>query len=355
MPKGFFPVQDTGLIQGLSQAAAATSYEAMARYQQDLAAVILKDPDVVSLSSFIGVDGSNLTLNTGRFLVNLRPREDRTADASQIIRRLHARGGRRAGRGALPPAGAGPDDRDRDRGDAVPVRARDPRTRTISALGRRASSTRLRQLPQLADVASDPQPGGLSAYVTIDRATAARFGITAATIDNALYDAFGQRIVSTIFSQSNQYRVILEADPSLQTSLDALGSIYLPSATATGGQVPLSAIATVEERQAPLQINHLGQFPAITVSFNVAQGASLGEAVAAIRAAERDIGLPAGCSRASRGRRSPSRRRSPTSCCSSWRRSSRCISSWACSTRATSTRSRSSRPCPRPASGRCSP
>jgi multidrug efflux pump len=291
VPKGFFPVQDTGLIQGLSQAAPATSYEAMARYQQDLAAVILKDPDVVSLSSFIGVDGSNLTLNTGRFLVNLRPREDRTADASQIIRRLTREAAGVPGVALyLQPV----QDLTIETGTGATQYRFVLESANPDDLGTWSSRLveRLRQLPQLADVASEPQPGGLSAYVTIDRATAARFGITAATIDNALYDAFGQRIVSTIFGQSNQYRVILEADPSLQTSLDALGSVYLPSATATGGQVPLSAIATVEERQAPLQINHLGQFPSVTVSFNVAQGASLGEAVAAIRAAERDIGLP---------------------------------------------------------------
>src|SRR4051794_26948212 len=293
VPKGFFPVQDTGLIQGLSQAAPATSYEAMARYQQDLAAVILKDPDVVSLSSFIGVDGSNLTLNTGRFLVNLRPREDRTADASQIIRRLTREAAGVPGVALyLQPV----QDLTIETGTGATQYRFVLESANPDDLGTWSSRLveRLRQLPQLADVASEPQPGGLSAYVTIDRATAARFGITAATIDNALYDAFGQRIVSTIFGQSNQYRVILEADPSLQTSLDALGSVYLPSATATGGQVPLSAIAAVEERQAPLQINHLGQFPAVTVSFNVAQGASLGEAVAAIRAAEPDIGLPTG-------------------------------------------------------------
>jgi multidrug efflux pump len=152
---------------------------------------------------------------------------------------------------------------------------------------------RLQQIPQLEDVSSNFAENGLSAYVQIDRPTAARFGITPATVDNALYDSFGQRIVSTIFTQTNQYRVILEVDPELQQSLSSLGSIYLPSSTAAGGQVPLSAISRVEEQTAPLQIDHLGQFPSTTVSFNLAPGASLGEAVDAIKAAEQEIGMPA--------------------------------------------------------------
>ena len=151
---------------------------------------------------------------------------------------------------------------------------------------------RLRRIPLLDDVSTSYTQSGLAAYVQIDRATAARFGITPATIDNALYDAFGQRIVSTIFTQSNQYRVILEADPGMQQSLESLGSIYLPSSTARNGQVPLSAIAAVVEQSAPLSISHLGQFPAATISFNLAPGASLGEAVDAIREAQRELGLP---------------------------------------------------------------
>ena len=150
----------------------------------------------------------------------------------------------------------------------------------------------LRTIPALTDVASDLQQTGLSAYITIDRPTAARFGITPATIDNALYDAFGQRIISTIFAQSNQYRVVLEADPTLQRSVTSLSRIYLPSSTSSTGQVPLSAIATISVRNSPLLVNHLGQFPATTVSFNLAPGASLGAAVTAIQQAERDVGLP---------------------------------------------------------------
>jgi multidrug efflux pump len=291
-PKGFFPVQDTGLIQGISEAEPSVSFEAMAQRQQALAAAILKDPDVVSLSSFIGVDGTNSTLNTGRFLINLKPRDERRTSASDVIRRL--------GRETQDVAG-------------ISLYMQPVQDLTIDATVSRSQyqfvledanpnefSTwvpklieRLQQLPQLEDVSSNYAENGLSAYIQIDRPTAARFGITPATVDNALYDSFGQRIVSTIFTQSNQYRVILEADPDLQKSLSSLGQIYLPSSTATNGQVPLSAIAQVEEQTAPLEINHLGQFPSTTVSFNLAPGASLGEAVDAIKQAEQEIGMPA--------------------------------------------------------------
>ncbi len=292
IPKGFFPVQDTGLIQGISEAEPSVSFEAMAQRQQALAAAILKDPDVVSLSSFIGVDGTNSTLNTGRFLINLKPRDERRTSASDVIRRL---------------------ERETQDVSGIALYMQPVQDLTIDATVSRSQyqfvledanpnefSTwvpklleRLQQLPQLEDVSSNYAENGLSAYIQIDRPTAARFGITPATVDNALYDSFGQRIVSTIFTQSNQYRVILEADPDLQKSLSSLGQIYLPSSTATNGQVPLSAIAKVEEQTAPLEINHLGQFPSTTVSFNLAQGASLGEAVDAIKQVEQEIGMPA--------------------------------------------------------------
>jgi multidrug efflux pump len=292
IPKGFFPVQDTGLIQGISEAEPSVSFEAMAQRQQALGAAILKDPDVVSLSSFIGVDGTNSTLNTGRFLINLKPRDERRTSASDVIRRL---------------------ERETQDVAGISLYMQPVQDLTIDATVSRSQyqfvledanpnefSTwvpklleRLQQLPQLEDVSSNYAENGLSAYIQIDRPTAARFGITPATVDNALYDSFGQRIVSTIFTQSNQYRVILEADPDLQKSLSSLGQIYLPSSTATNGQVPLSAITQVEEQTAPLEINHLGQFPSTTVSFNLAQSASLGEAVDAIRQAEQEIGMPA--------------------------------------------------------------
>ncbi len=292
IPKGFFPIQDTGLIQGISEAPQSISYVAMAERQQALAAAILRDPDVDSLSSFIGVDGTNTTLNSGRFLINLKPHDSRQFSASDIIRRLQQETADVSGISLyMQPVqdltidttvsrtqyqfvleSANPDD--------------------LAAWAPKLVE-RMSQLPFFENVASDQEERGLSAYLTIDRDTAGRFGITPATIDNALYDSFGQRIISTIFTQSNQYRVILEADPSMQSSLSALSSIYLPSSTAAGGQVPLSVVAKLSERSAPLKINHLGQFPATNVSFNLASGASLGDAVPAVKQAERDIGMPA--------------------------------------------------------------
>src|SRR6516164_528071 len=292
IPKGFFPVQDTGLIQGISEAEPSVSFEAMAQRQQALAAAILRDPDVVSLSSFIGVDGTNTTLNTGRLLINLKPRDQRRASASDVIRRL---------------------ERETQDVTGITLYMQPVQDLTIDATVSRSQYQfvledanpsefakwvpklleRLKQIPQIEDVASNYVENGLSAYIVIDRPTAGRFGITPATVDNALYDSFGQRIVSTIFTQTNQYRVILEADPALQKSLGSLDSLYLPSSTATNGQVPLSAIAQVQEQTAPLEVNHLGQFPSTNVSFNLAPGASLGEAVAAIKQAEQEIGMPA--------------------------------------------------------------
>jgi len=292
IPKGFFPVQDTGLIQGISEAEPSVSFEAMAQRQQALAAAILKDPDVVSLSSFIGVDGTNSTLNTGRFLINLKPRDERRTTASDVIRRLERETQDVAGISLyMQPVQDLTIDATVSRSQYQFV-LEDANPNEFSAWVPKLLQ-RLQQLPQLEDVSSNYAENGLSAYIQIDRPTAARFGITPATVDNALYDSFGQRIVSTIFTQSNQYRVILEADPDLQKSLNSLGQIYLPSSTATNGQVPLSAIAQVQEQTAPLEINHLGQFPSTTVSFNLAQGASLGEAVDAIKQAEQEIGLPA--------------------------------------------------------------
>jgi multidrug efflux pump len=291
IPKGFFPVQDTGLIQAITEAPQSVSFGDMALRQERIAAAILKDKDVVSLSSFIGVDGSNITLNSGRMLINLKPVDDRSANASQVIRRLQRETQDVTGISLyMQPV------QDLSIDDTV------SRTQYQFALEDANPDEfniwvpklvdRLQQLPQIEDVASDQENQGLAAYLTIDRDTAGRFGITPATVDNALYDSFGQRIVSTIFTQSNQYRVILQADSSLMASLDSLGSIYLPSSTAVGGQVPLSALVKVSERTSPLSIDHLGQFPATTVSFNLAQGAALGNAVDAIKKAEVDIGMP---------------------------------------------------------------
>jgi multidrug efflux pump len=291
IPKGFFPVQDTGLIQGISVADPSVSFAAMAARQQQLAAAILKDPDVVSLSSYIGVDGTNTTLNSGRLLINLKPRSDRSITASDVIRRLQRETADVTGIALyMQPV------------QDLTIDATVSRTQYQFSLedANPAEFTiwipkllaRLQKIPQIEDVASDFEENGLSAYITIDRATASRFGITPATVDNALYDAFGQRIVSTIFTQSNQYRVILEADPALQQTLASLDSLYLPSSTAASGQVPLSAIVKVTQQTAPLAINHLAQFPSTMISFNLAPGASLGDAVDAIKAAEGEIGLP---------------------------------------------------------------
>jgi multidrug efflux pump len=289
IPKGFFPDQDTGLIQGVSEAGESISYAAMADRQQALAAAILTDPDVQSLSSFIGVDGNNVTLNSGRFLINLKPRDQRASNVADVIRRLQSETAGIAGITLyMQPVQDLTLDTTVSRtqyqftlesADAVALSTWTPKLLAL-----------LRQQPELADVVSNQEDNGLAAYVTIDRDSAARLGISVGTVDNALYDAFGQRIVSTIFTQSNQYRVILEADPASYRTVESLSSIYVPSAA--GGQVPLSAIVKVDVETRPLLINHLAQFPATTVSFNLASGASLGAAVAAIENAERTVGLP---------------------------------------------------------------
>ena len=290
IPKGFFPEQDTGLIQGVSEASQSISYAGMADRQQALAVAILTDPDVASLSSFIGVDGNNVTLNSGRFLINLKPREQRTTRVADVIRRLRAETADVAGVTLyMQPV------QDLTLDNTV---SRTQYQFTMESADAAALATwtpkllaALRQLPDLADVVSNQEDNGLAAYVTIDRDSAARLGISVGTVDNALYDAFGQRIVSTIFTQSNQYRVILEADPQSYRTVDSLASLYVPSAA--GGQVPLSAIVKVDVENRPLLINHLAQFPATTVSFNLAPNASLGAAVTAIESAERGIGIPA--------------------------------------------------------------
>ena len=289
VPKGFFPDQDTGLIQGISVATQSISYPAMAERQQALAAAVLKDPDVVSLSSFIGVDGSNVTLNSGRFLINLKPRDQRTATALQIIQRLQQEVAGVPGITLyMQPAQDLTLDNTVSRTQYQFTLQDADATRLATWTPKLVAALRAR--PELADVVSDQENDGLAAYITIDRDTAARLGVSVGTVDNVLYDAFGQRIVSTIFTQSNQYRVIVEADPKTYDSIDSLQSLYVPSAA--GGQVPLSAIAKVEVQQKPLVITHLAQFPAATVSFNLAPGASLGAAVDAITAVEQSLGMP---------------------------------------------------------------
>ena len=296
IPKGFFPVQDTGLIQGISEADQTVSYAAMTQRQEQLAQIVLKDPDVVSLTSFIGVDGTNTTLNSGRFLINLKPKDERSTSASDIIRRLNVATANVAGiRLYMQPVQDLTIDSTISKTQYQFV-LEDANAAELATWAPKIVQA-LRQLPELEDVASNAENSGLSAYITVDRDTAARFGITMATVDNALYDAYGQRIVTTIFTQTNQYRVILEAQPDLQTTLSSLSAIYLPSSTAGAasngrGQVPLTSIATVSERISPLEIDHLGQFPAVTISFNVAPDDALGGAVTAIQQAEQNLGLP---------------------------------------------------------------
>jgi len=292
VPKGFFPVQDTGALQGITVADQGISYAGMAARQGALAAALLQDPDVASLSSIVGVDGANNTTpNTGRLSINLVAQDARDSKATAIIERLNQRAATVPGITlALQPV----QDLTIDTSVTAAqyqfsLQASDP-----AALGVWVPRivSRLQQLPTLSGVTSSRQDAGSSLFVTLDRATAGRYGVTPATLDNALYDAFGQRIVSTIFTQASQYRVILEAEPSLAIGPAALNRIYLPSSTSANGQVPLSAVATVTEQRAPLQIDHIGQFDAATISFNVAPGHALGEAVGAIDGAVAALQLP---------------------------------------------------------------
>src|SRR5438034_118372 len=299
VPKGFFPVQDTGVIQGISEAQQSVSFAAMAERQQALAKVVLRDPAVESLSSFIGVDGTNVTLTSGRMLINLKPLSVRKIHASDIIRRLQPELAKIPGITLyMQPV------------QDLTIEDRISRTQyqyTLEAADGALLDEwvpklieRLNALPELTDIASDLQNQGLQAYVDIDRDSAGRLGITPAAIDTALYNAFGQRLISTIYTQATQYRVVLEVKPEFRGGPDALKDIYV--APASGGpQVPLSSIAQFSTGTAPLAINHIGQFPAVTISFNLAPRYSLGHAVDAIQAVEREIGLPASVQTAFQG------------------------------------------------------
>jgi multidrug efflux pump len=333
IPKGFFPIQDTGLIQGISEASQSISFAAMSERQAALGKKILEDPAVDSLSSFIGVDGTNTTLNSGRFLINLKKHGTRD-DVRTVIARLQKSARDVTGIGLyMQPV------------QDLTIEDRVSRTQYQFTLGTPNLEDlntwvpklvdRLNQRKELADVASDLQSQGLQAYLEIDRDTAGRLGITPAAIDQILYDAFGQRLISTIYTESNQYRVVLEVQPELQTGPSALDKIYIPglsnansvaqtsqgstgsagnsnassfggtpqgatpgvtqgltAAAVSSGQLPLNTVTTLHERAAPLSINHLGQFPATTISFNLAPGYSLGEAVQAIKQVETDLKIP---------------------------------------------------------------
>jgi multidrug efflux pump len=289
VPKGFFPVQDTGVILGITEGPESVSFASMAERQQKVAKVILNNTDVASLSSFIGIDGTNTTQNSGRIQINLKPHEERDATASEIIRRLQPEVARIEGITLyMQPV------------QDLTVEDRVSRTQYQYSLEDADANelnewaglivNKLRSMTVLRDVASDQQNGGLKADLVIDRDTAARFGILPQAIDDTLYDAFGQRQVSTIFTQLNQYHVVLEVGPQFQDEPGDLSHIYVKSVT--GQQVPLSTFSHFETSSAPLAINHQGQFPVVTISFNLAPGESLGKATKTIAQAEQEIGMP---------------------------------------------------------------
>jgi len=289
IPKGFFPVQDTGVILGFSEAPQSVSFAAMAEWQQALARVILQDPAVASLSSFIGIDGSNTTLNSGRIQINLKPIEERHISASDVIRRLQPRLSAVEGITLFMQPVQDITVEDRVSRTQFQYSLEDADAAELSLWAPRFIQ-KLQSSPELRDVASDQQDSGLQVRLVIDRATASRLGITPQALDNILYDAFGQRQVSTIFTQLNQYHVVLETEPGFRKTPADLTNLYVQSTT--GGAVPLSAFTQVQSVQVPLTVNHQGQFPVVTVSFNLAPGASLGDGVAAVDRAQRELGLP---------------------------------------------------------------
>ncbi len=298
IPKGFFPVQDNGIIQGTLQAPQSVSFANMAQRQQQVAQIILKDPAVESLTSFVGVDGTNPSLNSGRLQINLKPLSERDDRVAKVIERLQNDVAQVPGVTLyLQPT------------QDLTIDTQVSRTQyqfTLQATSLEELSTwvpqlmeKLQTLPQLSDVSSDWQDQGMVAYVNVDRDSASRLGITMADVDNALYNAFGQRLISTIYTQSNQYRVVLEHDTAATPGLAGLDNIRL--ASSDGGSVPLSAIAKVEQRVGPLAINHLDQFPSTTISFNVPDDYSLGDAVDAITSAEKALELPSDITTAFQG------------------------------------------------------
>lgn len=291
VPKGFFPVQDTGVIQGISEAPQSISFAAMSQRQQELAKIILEDPAVESLSSYIGVDGDNATLNSGRLLINLKPHGERDLSAAQIITRLQPQLDKLVGiRLFMQPV------------QDLTIEDRVSRTQyqfsmsspdaELLALWSEKLVHALSQLPELSDVASDLQDKGLQVYLVIDRDAASRLGVSVSTITDALYDAFGQRQISTIYTQASQYRVVLQAQSGETLGPDALNQIHVK--TTDGGQVRPSSLAHVEQRQAQLAIAHIGQFPAVMMSFNLAPGVALGKGVDLINQTQKDIGMPVG-------------------------------------------------------------
>jgi multidrug efflux pump len=343
IPKGFFPVQDTGIIQGISEAGQSISFPAMAEKQQQLTHIILQDPAVESLSSFIGVDGTNTTLNSGRIQINLKPLEERKINASDVIRRLQPNLEKIEGITLYMQPVQDLTVEDRVSRTQYQYTLEDPDQRELNYWTAKLMA-KLQAIPELRDLATDQQTSGLAASLVIDRVTASRMGITPQAIDQTLYDAFGQRQVSTLYTQLNQYHIILETQPEFQKNPSKLQDIYVrsalastalttgPSATQTvtattasgnsassaapspsaspntaassgsanptavtnvnGAAVPLSAFTRFETKSSPLSVNHQGQFPVVTISFNLAPNASLGEATKAIDKAQQEIGMP---------------------------------------------------------------
>jgi multidrug efflux pump len=359
IPKGFFPTQDTGVIQGISQAPASISFAAMQQKQQELASIVLQDPAVESLSSFIGADGTNTTLNSGRMSINLKPIAERSLSAADVIRRLQTKLKDVDGIELYMDPVQNITVDDRVSRTQYQYTLEDPDPNELN-LWTNKLVDKMKQLPQLADVATDQQTGGLAVSLVIDRVTASRLGIAPNTVDNTLYDAFGQRQISTMYTQLNQYHVILESDPSIQASPARLQDLYIQTSASAGGSgpgastsfaasgsssagsnattaavqytpssgvlttpanaltsgvgstntavsssantavnftpngsVPLSAFTHMERSTEPLSINHQGQFPAVTVSFNLAPNASLGAAITSINKAQKDLNMPA--------------------------------------------------------------
>jgi multidrug efflux pump len=318
IPKGFFPIQDTGVIQGVSEAAQTVSFPEMSTLQQRIAKLILQDPAVENLSSFIGIDGTNTTLNSGRILINLKPLAERKISASDVIRRMQPKLSEVAGITLFMQPVQDLTVEDRVSRTQFQYTLEDPSADELNSFAPKMVD-RLKQLPQLTDVATDQEVQGLRATLVYDRDTASRLGITPATIDQTLYDAYGQREISTIFTQLNQYHVVLEVKPTFQQKPGDLSSLYIrtgaggsTSASAnaalttsaggaiassmpfpTGGQVPLSAFTHLETRSVPITVNHQGQFPVITLSFNLAPNASLGDAVDAVNKVKDELQMPA--------------------------------------------------------------
>ncbi|MGV0953358.1 MAG: MdtB/MuxB family multidrug efflux RND transporter permease subunit [Fluviibacter sp.] len=291
IPKGFFPIEDTGVIQGITEADQTVSFQAMSVRQQAIANAILEDPDVENLSSFIGIDGANPTLNTGRIQINLKPMAERHDRVEAISQRLLERVKNIPGISLYLQPVQDLTIEDRVTKSRYQFVLEGPVEQTVVQTTERLVA-RLRESRRLSDVGSDLQTRGLQVYVDIDRDAAGRLGVSVDAIDNALYDAYGQRLISTIYTQSNQYRVVLESAPDFKIDPQSLTQLYVPSLS--GQQVPLNVLAQMREAETTLAINHFGQFPSATISFNLPDGVALGDAVDAVREAEQEIGLPQG-------------------------------------------------------------